>query len=60
MSCIKSSNAPEAKLSANTKKYLALRGDGNARNAVFYLGDISMTINGTSYVAWKDWGNYLA
>ena len=57
---IKSSNAPEAKLSANTKKYLKLRGDDNARNAVFYLGDISMTINGTSYVSWKDWGDYLS
>lgn len=56
---IKSSNAPEAKLSANTKKYLELRGDDNARNAVFYLGDISMTINGTSYVSWKEWGDFL-
>ena len=35
---IKSANAPEAKLSANTKKYLELRKDDNARNAVFYLG----------------------
>ena len=57
---IKSFNAPEAKLSANTRKYLELRGDDNARNAVFYLGDISMTINGTSYVSWKDWGNFLS
>ena len=56
---IKSTNAPEAKLSENTKKYLELRGDENARNAVFYLGDISMTINDTSYVAWKDWGDFL-
>lgn len=56
---IKSSNAPEAKLSANTKKYLALRGDANARNAVFYLGDLSMSINGTSYVSWKDWDEFL-
>ena len=55
---IKSANAPEAKLSANTKKYLELRKDDNARNAVFYLGDVSMTINGTSYVAWKDWGGF--
>ncbi len=47
-------------LSANTRKYLELRGDDNARNAVFYLGDIYMTINGTSYVSWKDWGNYLS
>ena len=57
---IKSSNAPEAKLSANTKKYLTLRGDADARNAVFYLGDISITINGTSYVSWKDWGEFLS
>jgi predicted AAA+ superfamily ATPase len=56
---IKSANAPEAKLSANTKKYLELRKDDNARNAVFYLGNVSMTINGTSYVAWKDWGDFL-
>lgn len=56
---IKSANAPEAKLSANTKKYLELRKDDNARNAVFYLGDVSMAINGTSYVAWKDWGDFL-
>ena len=57
---IKSSNAPEAKLSANTKKYIELRGDDNTRNAVFYLGDVSVTVNGTSYVAWKVWGDYLS
>ena len=56
---IKSANAPESKLSANTKKYLALRCDENARNAVFYLGDISMNINGTSYVSWKEWSSFL-
>lgn len=56
---IKSSNAPEAKLSANTKKYLELRCDENARNAVFYLGDISMTINGTAYISWKEWSSFL-
>ena len=54
---IKSTNAPEHKLAANTKKYLEIRQDPNARNAVFYLGDISMNINGTSYVSWKDWGD---
>lgn len=56
---IKSSSDAEAKLSANTKKYLTLRNDDNARNAVFYLGDISMTINDTMYVSWKDWGDHL-
>lgn len=57
---IKSTNAPEAKLSANTKKYLAMRGDSDARNAVFYLGDISMNINGTSYISWKNWEEFLS
>ena len=56
---IKSANAPESKLSANTRKYLELRKDENAKNAVFYLGNFSMTINGTSYVSWKDWGSFL-
>ncbi|ADU23822.1 ATP-binding protein [Ruminococcus albus] len=56
---IKSSSDAEAKLSANTKKYLTLRNDDNAHNAVFYLGDISMTINDTMYVSWKDWGDHL-
>jgi predicted AAA+ superfamily ATPase len=54
---IKSTNAPEHKLAANTKKYLEMRQDANAKNAVFYLGDISMNINGMSYVSWKDWGD---
>ena len=56
---IKSANAPESKLSANTRKYLELRSDENTKNAVFYLGDPSMTINGTAYVSWKDWGSFL-
>ena len=56
---IKSANAPESKLSANTRKYLELRKDKNTKNAVFYLGDPSMTINGTAYVSWKDWGSFL-
>ena len=57
---IKSSNAPESKLSANTKKYLDWRKDANARSTVFYLGDNSMTINGTAYVGWREWGDFLA
>lgn len=56
---IKSANAPESKLSANTRKYLELRQDDNAKNAVFYLGNDSMAINGTAYVGWKDWGTFL-
>ncbi|MBQ3923691.1 MAG: ATP-binding protein [Spirochaetales bacterium] len=53
---IKSNSDTEAKLSANTKKYLALRQDENARNAVLYLGDTTMNINGTIYIGWQDWG----
>lgn len=56
---IKSSSEPEDKLSANTKKYLQLLQDEEARNAVFYLGDFSMEINNTAYVSWRDWGEYL-
>lgn len=56
---IKSSSEPEDKLSANTKKYLQMLQDEDARNAVFYLGDFSMEINHTAYVSWRDWGEYL-
>lgn len=56
---IKSSIAPEAKLSANTKKYLELLDDETARNVVFYLSDMSMNIDGTTYVSWRDWAEHL-
>ena len=36
-----------------------MRNDENARSAVFYLGDISMTINGTKYVSWKEWSSFI-
>lgn len=55
---VKSANAPESKLSANTRKYLALRNDSNTKSAVFYFGDAGMTINGTLYVPWKEWGEF--
>ncbi len=57
---IKSASAPESKLSENTRKYLKLRNDENARSAVFYLGDISMSINGTDFVGWRDWSEFLS
>ena len=57
---IKSASAPESKLSENTRKYLRLRNDANARSAVFYLGDLSMSINGTDYVGWRDWDEFLS
>lgn len=56
---IKSANAPEAKLSANTKRYIALRDDPDIKSTVFYLGDVNMIINGTAYVSWRDWEEYI-
>ena len=55
---IKSTIDAEQNLSKNTRDYLALRGDDGSRGAVFYLGDLTCTINGIDYVSWKDWGKY--
>lgn len=55
---IKSTIEAEQNLSKNTRDYLALRGNDGCRGAVFYLGDLSLSINGIDYVSWKDWGNY--
>lgn len=55
---IKSTIEAEQNLSKNTRDYLALRGDDDSRGAVFYLGDLTCTINGIDYVSWKDWGKY--
>ncbi len=56
---VKSASMPESKHSSCTRRYLELRRDSNARDAVFYLGDTSMVINGTSYVSWRDWDKFL-
>jgi len=55
---IKSTIEAEQNLSKNTRDYLALRGNDGSKGAVFYLGDLSLTINGIDYVSWKDWGDY--
>ena len=55
---IKSTIDAEQNLSKNTRDYLALRGDDGSRGAVFYLGDLTCTINGIDYISWKDWGKY--
>lgn len=55
---IKSTIEAEQKLSKNARDYLALRGDDGTRGAVFYLGDLTCTINGIDYVSWKGWGTY--
>lgn len=55
---IKSTIEAEQKLSKNARDYLTLRGDDGTQGAVFYLGDLTCTINGIDYVSWKDWGTY--
>ena len=55
---IKSTIEAEQNLSKNTRDYLALRGNDGSKGAVFYLGDLSCSINGIDYVSWKDWGKY--
>ena len=56
---IKSDSDTEQKLSANTRKYVSLRADTKCQGAVFYLGDITCTINGIQYVSWHDWDNLI-
>ena len=55
---IKSSSETEKKLSANTRKYLSLRNDENAKRIILYLVDITCNINDITYVNWKDWGDF--
>ena len=52
---VKSGSETEKKMSANVKKYMELRGN-DAKGQVFYLGDLTCTMNNIQYVAWKDWG----
>ena len=56
---IKSNSDTEQKLSANTRKYVSLRTDTKCHGAVFYLGDITCTINGIQYVSWHDWDSLI-
>lgn len=56
---IKSNSDTEAKLSANTRKYVDLRSDTKCHGTVFYLGDITCTINGIQYVSWHDWDSLI-
>lgn len=52
---IKSDGNLERKYGANTRKYLELSKDADVQGVVFYLGDISCTVDGIRYVSWKDW-----
>ena len=54
---IKCSSETEKKLSANLREYIKLRND-NCKGALFYLGDITCSIDGITYVSWKEWENF--
>lgn len=56
---IKSNSDTEQKLSANTRKYVSLRSDTVCKGAVFYLGDLTCSINGIQYVNWRDWDSLI-
>ena len=55
---IKSTSESEAKASRNLRRYLELKNDNDTKGVVFYLGDLSMNVNGIDYVGWRDWGRY--
>ena len=52
---IKSTSESEAKASKNLRRYLELKGDKETKGAVFYLGDLTMNVNGIDYIGWRDW-----
>lgn len=56
---IKSTTRADAKDGRNLKKYLQLKNDRETKAAVFYLGDLSITINDIDYVGFKDWDSFL-
>ncbi len=55
---IKSTSESEAKAAKNLRRYLELKKHNDSKGAVFYLGDLTLKMNGVDYVGWRDWGNY--
>ena len=55
---IKSTSESEGKASKNLRRYLELKEDNETKGAVFYLGDLTLNMNGIDYVGWRDWGRY--
>ena len=53
---VKSSSKTEKNMSSGIKKYVDLRAD-NTKGKVYYLGDLTCSVNGIKYVSWKDWGS---
>ncbi|MBQ8136360.1 MAG: ATP-binding protein [Clostridia bacterium] len=54
---IKSSTDPEVGKASKARKYAADRKD--AKSAVFYLGDVSLELDGTPFVSWRDWERFF-
>ncbi|MBP3890815.1 MAG: ATP-binding protein [Solobacterium sp.] len=54
---VKSDSDSEKKLSKNIRKYIENRGN-NTHGAVFYLGDLNVTINNIDYIGWKNWSDF--
>lgn len=52
---VKSNSDSEPKLSSGVRRYVNLRND-DTTGIIFYLGDITCTINDIRYVSWKEWG----
>ncbi|MDO4987987.1 MAG: AAA family ATPase [Synergistes sp.] len=52
---IKSRSDTEKQMSANVRRYMAMRNDKTFAQ-VFYLGDLTCDINAVRYVSWRDWG----
>lgn len=54
---IKSNSQTENKMSANVRKYAKLA-ENKINTAVFYMGNLTLTINDNLYLAWQDWANF--
>ena len=60
---IKSSFTTESKLAVGTKKYVGMSNEINsdpAQSVVFYLGDLTVNLNNTHYIGWKDWSDFCS
>ena len=56
---VKSTTLADKKAAKNLKKYLELKNDKKTKAAVFYLGDITLSIDDIEYVSYKDWGKFI-
>ncbi len=57
---VESSRDPAGRLGACARKYVEKLRDDKAQSAVFWLGDLTVTLDGTPHVGWRDWEDFLA